>query len=287
MSRIDFSEGTKPRRVRSSERTRIARPSALFAILGFAVCILPSARVVRAQKNDPVDPPSVEIVETVDDDIDMNSADSSDADATEEELRVAMNVRVNVSVPEPSNSTSEGSVDRSSRHFIAEASGGLMLSPGMGGTSHLLIGAGGRRRGGFLRFYAIGGLSHSSLVRHEWVSRGSRYESSSHQLDVTMGLRIYVPLFGPLRLFTDVLGGGSHVWSSVQGETFGDRAARGWRRVFSWAIGLQVRVTRDLSVGGRLALRVAGDPLEDLREHLGDEELEKALSLGGTVSWHF
>lgn len=211
--------------------------------------------------------------------------DALDPDDDLDEVNVNVDVNVSVDVRAPAT---EPYIERPrSKHFIAEASGGITFTPGLGGASHLLLGAGGRLRGGFLRFYAMGGLSHES-IRASHFEGGAQLESSRPHLDVIMGLRVYVPLFGPLRPFTDFLGGGSHVWSSVNGGAVGDYDARGWRRVFIWAIGLHVRVTQDLSVGGRVSLRTTGDPLEDLREHLGLSDAGGlSLSLGGTASWHF
>ena len=211
----------------------------------------------------------------------------SDGSPTDSELRARVDVNVDVAVHDGGGEgEAEGSPSRG-KHFIAEGSAGLMLTPGFGGSSHLLLGAGGRRPGGFLRFYAIGGLAHAS-VRSSHARDGLRYEHSRHHLDVIAGLRIYVPVTGPVRLFTDLLGGGSHMWSNLEGGPFDAYRAQGWRPVFIWAIGLQVRVTQELSVGGRLALRSTSDPLEELHEHVGETQATGLMvDLGGTVSWHF
>ena len=208
-----------------------------------------------------------------------------------EDIRATLDVNVRVAV-HGELGEGEGEPDgeppaSSGHHFLAEASGGLVLAPGLGGVSHLLVGAGGRRPGGLLRFYGIAGLSQAS-VRLGGQSGGLPYESVHHQLDLVAGLRIYVPLFGPLRLFTDLLGGGTHGWSEILGGTFGAYEAQGWRKLFVGALGLQVRVTQSLSVGGRFGFRWAEDPLADLREHLGLDSMSgRSVSLGATVTWHF
>ncbi len=215
----------------------------------------------------------------------------SDGRPVDGEIRARVDVNVAVAVHDGGGEGEEGETEEEQRsrgkHFIAEASGGLMLTPGFGGSSHLLVGAGGRRPGGFLRFYAIGGLAHAS-VRSTLQRDGLRYEHSRHHLDVVAGLRIYVPVVGPVRIFTDFLGGGSHMWSNLAGGTFGEYRAQGWRPVFIWAFGLQVRVTQELSVGGRFGLRSTSDPLQDLHEYVGETRATGLMvDLGATVSWHF
>ncbi|MBO6939187.1 MAG: hypothetical protein JJ863_29725 [Deltaproteobacteria bacterium] len=214
----------------------------------------------------------------------------SEGEPVDAEVRARVNVNVAVAVHDgdaEGDGQGEEEPASSGHHFFAEASAGLMLTPGFGSSSHLLVGAGGRRPGGFLRFYAIGGLAHASVTSSHQRD-GLRYEHSRHHLDVIAGLRIYVPVVGPVRLFTDFLGGGSHMWSSLEGGTFGEYRAQGWRPVFIWAAGLQVRVTQELSVGGRFALRSTSDPLEDLHEHVGETQATGLMvDLGATVSWHF
>ncbi len=240
---------------------------------------------------DPEEPKDreVTVVEVLEDDeaLDPAAADPQGDPPTAESAPQHAQVDVNVRVAVHGAPSEDAPEAPRGKHFLAEASGGLTFTPGLGGAGHLLLGAGGRLAGGYLRFYAIGGLGYASVTGSHF-DEGFQYEASRHHLDVLMGLRIYAPLFGPLRLFTDFLGGGSHVWSSVQGGTFGAYEAQGWRGVFVWGIGLQVRVTQELSVGGRLALRTAGDPLSELRDYLGlDDTGGLSVNLGGTVSWHF
>ena len=209
----------------------------------------------------------------------------------DEAARIDVNVGVQVEVrgegndePEPEGHTGPGT------HFLAEAGGGLTFGPGSSGDighhSHVLLGAGGRLNGGWLRFYALAGLVHTS-VTSSGTRDGLQYDARQSHLDVVVGLRVYAPIFGPLRLFTDFLGGGTHARARLLGGPTGTQEARSWHGVAHWGFGLQVRIKRELSVGGRLGLRWSGDDLNALRGVAGLSDETRSLSLSMGVAWHF
>lgn len=203
-------------------------------------------------------------------------ADEANGDA------VDVDVAVNVNVEVPEGDPPEAPRAKAT-HFFTELAGGVSFAGDMGGATQLFIGAGGKRAGGFLRFYLVAGLEHVTLRSSEQRD----YAGTTHALDLLVGLRIYVPVVGPVRLFTDLLVGGARSWSTVRGGAFEPTTAREWGGVATWGLGLQVRVTRQLAVGGRLGFRWASDPLEELHAHLGLREERRTANLTGSVAWMF
>jgi len=270
---------------------------------GLAIALLTSATATAqkpeqvAQTTAPGDPTRDEVTTppATGDDVVIEPVDEAEGErrdvvlvpADEAVARVDLDVNVRV---ETHDAEGEEPERRRGTHFLFELSGGVTLAMGpggeVGGASQLLLGAGGRLSGGWLRFYMLAGLSHATL-RSSVQSDGLGYDATRHHLDLVLGLRVYAPIYGPVRLFTDFLAGGTHAWSELGGGPLGARRQDGWAGVAQWGFGLQVRVLHELSVGGRLGLRWAGDPLDELREHVGFGDERPSLTLTGGAAWHF
>jgi molybdopterin/thiamine biosynthesis adenylyltransferase len=87
-------------------------------------------------------------------------------------------------------------------------------------------------------------------------------------------------------VFVDALGGAALVSAMLEREGMATQEATEW----SWAgvlgAGVQVRVFHELSIGARLRLLFADDPLSDLRDQLTiGTPIPVSLAVGAT--WHF
>ncbi len=171
-------------------------------------------------------------------------------------------------------------------HFLAELYGGVTLYQGMGGAGHLVIGAGGKRSGGFFRFYLLGGLGYTSVAQTGNLAGAIDLREQRHSLDLLVGLRVYAPVYdGSIRLFVEVLTGSSRVWAGL--ERGGERwDGSDWSPLGVFGFGVQVRILRQLSVGLRFAYRVARDPLQEVRRELGLGR-GRTLTMTGGATWHF
>jgi hypothetical protein len=202
------------------------------------------------------------------------------ADAPPQEARVDVDVRMHVEVPPPERPVDPGT------HFLTGIEGGMTVSGGIDFAGALTFGIGGKFVGFPLRFYALGEVGYAG-AEHADVVDGRAFSESRSAFDLALGLRVYIPVFGPLRLFVDTLGGAAMVNSTLvrPGMTTLE-SDNEWAWAFVAGAGVQVRLFENLSIGGRLRLLFTDDPLSDLRDQLGiGTPIPVSVTVGAT--WHF
>jgi len=173
-------------------------------------------------------------------------------------------------------------------HFIAELNGGGSFAGSAGPTVGGVVGVGGKLRGFPLRFYLIAELAYSSVAQNGTLSSGALdfHEERSYR-DLALGLRVYAPVYGPLRLFVDAMGGGSHVAALVERDGLTALSSRNWTGMGLLAAGLQLRLFHHLAIGLRAKVVLAGgDALDGLREVLSVETPTRTSATAG-LTWHF
>lgn len=172
-------------------------------------------------------------------------------------------------------------------HFIAEISGGATTLGSGGLALEGVLGIGGKLRGFPPRFYLIGEAAYSSgTLSSATPLAGVGFRDERSYRDLSGGLRIYLPIYGPVRIFGDGLVGGSHVAASLDRQGLAPRTAEGWLPMFALAAGVQVRMFRFLSVGMRAKFVLTDDDVAGLRQVVGAESPLRATVTAG-LTWHF
>lgn len=176
---------------------------------------------------------------------------------------------------------------RRGTHFLAEINGGTSISGKPGLSVGGLLGVGGKLRGFPLRFYLVGEFSYATGGQEGTLASPSlAFREERSYRDLAAGLRIYVPIWGPLRLFVDGMGGGSYVSASFDREGLSPLAASDWYGLGLVATGLQVRLFHHMSVGVRAKLVFTRDGLAEMREMMGvDTAMRSSVTAG--LTWHF
>lgn len=172
-------------------------------------------------------------------------------------------------------------------HFIAEVSGGATTLGSGGLALEGVLGVGGKLRGFPPRFYLIGEAAYNSgTLSSATPLAGVSYRDERTYRDLAGGLRVYLPIYGPVRIFADGLIGGSHVAASLDRQGLAARTAEGWLPLFALAGGLQVRIFRFLSVGMRAKFVLTDDDVAGLRQVVAAESPLRATVTAG-LTWHF
>jgi hypothetical protein len=172
-------------------------------------------------------------------------------------------------------------------HFIAEIAGGA-TTYGRGGLAlESVFGFGGKLRGFPPRFYLIGELNyHQGATSGTQPLSGADYRDERSFADLGAGLRIYLPIVGPLRLLGDVTLGGSHVAASLRGLDRSPLRAEGWVPMFAVAGGAQLRLFHHASIGARVRAVLSDDDLDALRVVTAREAPTRVTATLG-LTWHF
>lgn len=174
-----------------------------------------------------------------------------------------------------------------STHFLIELNGGGSPFGARGPVFGGIFGVGGSLRAiPFLRFYLVSELAYAqSAESGESPSLQTSFRDERTHRDLAAGLRIYLA-FGVLRLFTDVMGGGSYLDGSIERPGLPLRSASGWSPLATVSTGLQVRFIRQLAVGLRVRFVLTGDELDGLRTAMGSES-KRPVALTAGLTWHF
>ncbi len=173
-------------------------------------------------------------------------------------------------------------------HFLIELNGGGSPFGARGPTIGGVLGVGGSLRAiPFLRFYLVSELAYSqSTESGQSPALLTSFRDERTHRDLGFGLRIYLTLVGPLRLFTDVMGGASYLDGSIARPDLPLRNASGWSPLATVSTGLQVRFIRQLAVGVRVRFVLTGDELDGLRTAMGSES-RRPVSMSAGLTWHF
>jgi len=176
---------------------------------------------------------------------------------------------------------------RPATHFIAEIAGGATTYGSGGLALESVFGYGGKLRGFPPRFYLIGELNyHTSAIDGTLPLSGRAYRDERSFADVGAGLRIYLPIVGPLRLLGDVTLGGSHIAAALRSRDQPLVRAEGWVPMWAVAGGAQLRLFHHASIGARVRAVLSEDNLDALLAVTGDETPTRVTATLG-LTWHF
>ncbi|MEM9194613.1 MAG: hypothetical protein AAGF12_35875 [Myxococcota bacterium] len=234
-----------------------------------------------AQKLEPIEPePNIADLESAAIETGDYVAGAEEVYLVEEEAPADVEVNVNVHAP-PAEAPRPR---RPGTHFIAEQQLGIAAGDDLDLAMAGILGVGGKLRGFPLRFYAIAEFSFSFAGSEGLLATGP-YEDSRSYFGMGLGLRTYIPVFGPLRLHFDLVGGAALSTASLEGFNLGTEGEE-WYAMAALAAGVQFRMFRLLSVGLRVRYQFTDDPLSEFRESLGLSTSSPVQVLGGTT-WHF
>jgi hypothetical protein len=172
-------------------------------------------------------------------------------------------------------------------HFLAEVNGGGTVSGGRGPMVGGLLGIGGKLRALPFRFYLVGEFAYSGGI-DDGISPtlGTSFRDERARRDLDFGLRVYLPLLGPVRLFGDVLGGASYVTTSLERQGLPTLSGGGWSGLAVAAVGLQVRLISQLSFGARVRFALTSEETDGLRATMGSSSHRPITCMAG-MTWHF
>ena len=172
-------------------------------------------------------------------------------------------------------------------HFIVELNGGGTVYDGGGFAMEGIVGVGGRLWKLPLRFYLVSEFAFNTSTDAGTVASvplGYRDERAFR--DLAVGLRIYVPVFTRMRIFSDIMGGGSHQTVTLNRDELPTRVASGWSPLAHVAVGFQYRVLYHLSLGFRTKVVLTSDDLAGLHAAVGNSAPVRTTITGG-LTWHF
>jgi hypothetical protein len=173
-------------------------------------------------------------------------------------------------------------------HFLIELNGGGSPFGARGPVFGGVLGVGGSLRAiPFLRFYLVSELAYSqSSERGQAPALAQAFSDDRTHRDLAFGLRVYLVVRGPLRLFSDVTGGASYLTGSIERPDLPLRSASGWSPLAAVSTGVQIRFIHQLAVGVRVRFVLTGDELDGLRVAMGSESA-RPIALTAGLTWHF
>lgn len=178
-------------------------------------------------------------------------------------------------------------VQRPGTHFLIELNGGGTVYDGGGMAMEGVMGVGGKLWSLPMRFYLVTEFAYNTSTDSGDVGGaplGYRDERSFR--DVALGLRVYMPIYGRLRLFGDIMGGGSHQTITLERDELPTRVASGWSPLAHLAAGVQFRLLYHLSLGARAKVVLTSDDLAGLHAAVGKAAPTRATVTAG-LTWHF
>jgi hypothetical protein len=176
---------------------------------------------------------------------------------------------------------------RPGTHFLVEVYGGGAVAGGSGPTFGGLIGVGGKPPLVPFRFYLIGELAFSSSGDEGIApALGSTFRDERTRGEIDLGLRMYVPVWGPVRLFGDILGGGSHVTATFARRGWATLSEDYWQGTVVAAAGLQLRLFTRLALGTRVRFTLLDEDADRLRTAIGAAS-DRPIAWTAGMTWHF
>jgi hypothetical protein len=172
-------------------------------------------------------------------------------------------------------------------HFIGE----LRLGSTVDGAGSFAyggaLGVGGRWYG-LPPIYLFGALDHTSVGRGRVGVDGTSYDEHLSLTGMGLGLRVYVPVYGPFRILGDITVGGLAVETTVS-DGSGEWREELWLPYTELGAGPQFRVLHHLSLGARAAIAfVDTSALHRAGPTSAWEgQLNQRTSVLGTVTLHF
>ncbi len=173
---------------------------------------------------------------------------------------------------------------RRGTHFLVQATTGFSCDSSMDLGYSLLLGAGGKLRGFPPRFYLLFEASRATHDR-EIQSNAGTLSSSFTGTDVAGGLRILMPVAGPLRLYGDVLVGGTYGEFGLARGDGTPRESQRWSPLVDLAAGMDFRIHRNFSAGLRFKAHLL-DPTPSWMKGQGGSA-SRVGELAATLTAHF
>jgi len=171
--------------------------------------------------------------------------------------------------------------------FLIEVGGGGTFQGNGGLALGGIFGIGGKFRGFPLAFYGFAEFNYSQENGNGLVPLlATNYTHDRSYRDLGLGLRIYAPIYGPLRVFADFVFGATHIEADLQRDSMLPVNASGWAGQVQFAAGLQLRLLRNFSVSVRGKINVLENDLAGL---YGAVRKEPPYRTMGTLNlgWHF
>lgn len=176
---------------------------------------------------------------------------------------------------------------RPGTHFLVELNGGGTVYDGGGLAMEGIIGVGGRLWKLPLRFYLVSEFAFNTATETgDMASVPLGYRDERAFRDLSVGLRVYIPVLTRMRLYSDIMGGGSHQTVTLKRDDLPDRVASGWSPLAHVAVGFQYRVLYHLSLGLRTKFVLTSDDLGGLHAAVGNSPPVRTTITGG-LTWHF
>ena len=179
---------------------------------------------------------------------------------------------------------------RPGTHFIAEPFAGMHVQGAGNFAWGGFLGYGGKPPGTPLIFYAVAGFMRSGDSRLTSVQGSNDRNSLDLRMtDVDAGLRVYVPLIGPLRLTTEVMLGATLADASLRNPTVGLTQQNHADPHIMLGAGPQLRILHELSVGvlARTILADTGEIKSDGALSAWKSDLGRRTVIAGTLSFHW
>ena len=152
-----------------------------------------------------------------------------------------------------------------------------------------MIGIGGKLK--FLppRFYFMAGVLHQSFrAEGTHALTGESYTARQSLLDLSLGLRIVIPVYKGLRIYCDLMAIAAHQMSEVRRDAIGKKTSSGWLPGGLAALGVQYRWHRNASTGIRLEGTFYGPLDSAAMKMVGLEPEHNAkLVLALVQAWYF
>ncbi len=152
-----------------------------------------------------------------------------------------------------------------------------------------MIGIGGKLK--FLppRFYFMAGVLHQTFrADGSHALTGESFSARQSLLDLSLGLRIVIPIHRGLRIYCDLMVIAAHHASEIERESIGKKTSAGWLPGGLAALGVQYRWHRNASTGVRLEGTFYG-PLDSAAMKMAGLEPEHnaKLVLALVQAWYF
>ncbi|HEY3234738.1 MAG TPA: hypothetical protein VGJ84_08470, partial [Polyangiaceae bacterium] len=163
---------------------------------------------------------------------------------------------------------------------------GTLLLPAGGPVLGAAIGAGGMLPGNPLRVYLIG------LIAGSRVSEGGgegtlTWRTQREFFDAAAGLRVYLPIYGPVRLLGEAALGESHARAQRSSSDGSVSARDAWLGILAFAGGVQVRVVPWFSVGANARFIFHRDLDFEAQNSSGGSAALRRTVLSATATGHF
>jgi hypothetical protein len=173
---------------------------------------------------------------------------------------------------------------RSGTHFLVQATTGFSCDSSMDLGYSLLLGAGGKLPGLPPRFYLLFEASRATHDRDSSRNAGT-LTSSFTGTDVAGGLRILMPVAGPLRLYGDVLVGATHGEFGLARGDETPRESQRWSPLVDLAAGLDFQIHRNFSAGLRFKAHLLDPTPAWLKDQGGSAS--RGGEIAATLTAHF